>query len=105
MKKLLLLTIAATIPTMAHAAISVEQTTSPTVIRNNGYSAQTADMVNVAKARSNGQSYYTPDEVTYKKQNKFVRFWRKFYAYTDPAAEDYSFYHHDVDTTPSYTDL
>ena len=25
--------------------------------------------------------------------------------YADPAAEDYSFYHHDTTTTPSYTDL
>ena len=105
MKKLLLLMIAAMLPTMAHAAISVDQTTSSAVIRNNGYSAQTADMVNVAKARATGQTYYAPDEAKFKKQNKFVRFFRKLYVYADPAAEDYSFYHHDVDTTPSYTDL
>lgn len=105
MKKLLLITIAALIPTVAQAAISVDQTTSPAVIRNNGYSAQTADMINISKARANGQAYYAPDEAAFKKQNKFVRFWRKLYVYTDPAAEDYSFYHHDVDTTPSYTDL
>lgn len=105
MRKLLLIAIAATIPTMAQAAISVDQTTSTAVLRNNGYSQQTADAVNIAKARSNAQTYYTPDEATFRKQNKFVRFWRKFYAYADPAAEDYSFYHHDSDTTPSYTDL
>jgi hypothetical protein len=93
------------IPTMAHAAISVDQATSNAVIRNNGYSAQTADLINVSKARANGQTYQTPDEVVYKNRNKFVRFMRKLYVYTDPAAEDYSFYHHDVDTTPSYTDF
>ena len=105
MKKLLLIAVAAMIPTMAHAAISVDQTTNSAVLRNNGYSAQTADIVNISKARATGQTYYTPDEATYRKQNKFVRFWRKLYVYADPAAEDYSFYHHDNDTTPSYTDL
>ncbi len=106
MKKLLLLVIAATAVQMqASAAISVDQVTNPAVMRANGYSAQTADMVNVSKARVLGEEYYTADEAAYKKQNKFVRFWRKLYVYTDPAAEDYSFYHHDTDTTPSYTDL
>lgn len=105
MKKLLLIAIAATIPAMAQAAISVDQTTNPAVLKNYGYSAQTADVIQVSKARASGQEYYAPDEAAYRKQNKFVRFWRKLYVYTDPAAEDYSFYHHDTDTTPSYTDL
>ncbi len=105
MKKLLLIAVALTIPTMANAAVSVDQASSPAVLRANGYSAQTADMVSVGKARAIGQEYYTKDEADFKKQNKFVRFWRKLYVYTDPAAEDYSFYHHDADTTPSYTDL
>ena len=38
-------------------------------------------------------------------ENKFVRFWRKLYVYTDPAAEDYSFYHHNIDAAPKYSDL
>lgn len=106
MKKLLLLVIvAAAVQIQANAAISVEQSTNPAVLRNNGYSAQTADLVNVGKARAQRYEYYTDDEAAYRRQNKFVRFWRKLYVYTDPAAEDYSMYHHDVDTTPSYTDL
>lgn len=105
MKKLLLIAIAALIPTMAQAAVSVDQTTTPAVLINNGFSKQTADLVNVSKARATGQEYYTDDEKAYQKQNKFVRFWRKLYVYTDPAAEDYSIYHHDTKTTPSYTDL
>ena len=105
MKRLLLIAIAAMVPTMSQAAISVDQTTNPAVLRNSGYSAQAADTVNVSKARATNQEYYTADEAAYRKQNKFVRFWRKLYVYTDPAAEDYSFYHHDNDTTPSYTDL
>lgn len=105
MKKLLLIAIAATIPAMAQAAVSVDQVTNPAVMRNSGYSAQTADAVQINKARATGEEYYIKDEAAYRKQNKFVRFWRKLYVYTDPAAEDYSFYHHDTDTTPSYTDL
>lgn len=105
MKKLLLIAIAATIPAIAQAAISVDQVTEPAVLKNNGYSSQTADAIQVGKARATGQEYYVSDEAAYRKQNKFVRFWRKLYVYTDPAAEDYSFYHHDTDTTPSYTDL
>lgn len=106
MKKLLLLVIAAaTVQIQASAAISVDQTTNPAVLKSNGYFSQTADMINVSKARATGQEYYPADEAAYRKQNKFVRFWRKLYVYTDPAAEDYSFYHHDTDTTPSYTDL
>lgn len=106
MKKLLLLMIIA-IATQAtcNAAVSVDQTTNESALRNAGYSKQFAETVSVSKARALNQEYYTDDEKAYKKQNKFVRFWRKLYVYTDPAAEDYSFYHHDNKTTPSYTDL
>ena len=105
MKKLLLLAIAVAIPTMAQAAISVDQTTNNERLIKNGYSKQTTDIINVSKARATGQEYYPEDEKAFKKQNKFVRFWRKLYVYADPAAEDYSYYHHNIDTTPSYTDL
>jgi len=105
MKKLLLIAIAATIPAIANAAVSVDEMTNPAAIKNNGYSAQMADAVSVSKSRANNEEFYTADEEAFNKQNKFVRFWRKLYVYTDPAAEDYSFYHHDTDTTPSYKDL
>ena len=105
MKKLLLIAMLATIPAVAQAAISVDQASSPEVLINNGFSKQTADIVSVGKARATGRAYYTDDEKAYKNQNAFVRFWRKLYVYTDPAAEDYSFYHHDTKTTPNYTDL
>ncbi len=104
--KLLLIAILATmVQLQSSASVSVDETTSTNYIKNSGFSAQTADLVNVSKARAVGEEYYTPDEAAYRKQNKFVRFWRKLYVYTDPGAEDYSFYHHDTDTTPSYTDL
>lgn len=106
MKKVLLVAILVTVAQIqAKAVISVDQTTNAERLLNSGYSTQTADMVNVSKARANMLEYYTPDEEAFKKQNKFVRFWRKLYVYTDPAAEDYSFYHHDTDTVPKYDDL
>lgn len=105
MKKLLLIAILATIPAMAHAAISVEDQTNPAVLKNRGYSAITTDAVSVGKARATGKEYYTADEAAYKRQNWFVKFWRKLYVYADPAAEDYSYYHHDTDSTPSYKDF
>ena len=105
MKKLLLIAVLATLPAMANAAISVEQTTNPTVLKNSGYSDITADAVSVVKARSNGKAYYAQDEDAFRKQNWFVKFWRKLYVYADPAAEDYSYYHHDTDSTPSYKDF
>jgi hypothetical protein len=105
MKKLLLFAIAVTIPLAAQAVVSVDQTTSPEMLMKSGFSKQTADIVNVSKARATGQEYYTDDEKAFKKQNAFVRFWRKLYVYADPAAEDYSYYHHSTTTTPSYTDL
>jgi hypothetical protein len=105
MKKTLFVALLLAVPTFAHAAVSVESTTNPTDLVNRGYSTQVADMVTVSKARNNSQAYYTEDEQTFKNQSKFTKFWRKLYVYADPAAEDYSFYHHDTDTTPSYTDL
>ena len=61
------------------AVVTVQESTSGNYLINNGYSAQTADLINVSKARANGQAYQTPDEVVYKNQNKFVRFMRKFF--------------------------
>lgn len=102
---LLIAVLAISIQLQSNAAITVEQATSPAYMKNSGYSSQTSDIVTVSKARANGEEYYTADETAFKNQNKFSKFWRKFYVYTDPAAEDYSFYHHNTDTTPSYTDL
>ena len=105
MKKLLLIAVVAAIPVMAQAAISVDEMTNPTAVQNNGFSKQVAETITVNKARANNQEYYTPDEEAFQKQNKFVRFWRKLYVYTDPAAEDYGYYHHNVETVPSYKDF
>ena len=106
MKKILLIAVAVMIPTMAHSAVSVDQTTNSAVLRNNGYSGQTADMVNISKARANGQQYYTQDEVAFKKQNKFVRFWRNLFGdFIDPAQDTDERIHHDIHQSTNYKDL
>ncbi len=105
-KKLLLIALSALVLQLqAGAVITVEESTSEKFLQNNGYSVQTTDMVNVSKARGVGEEYYTHGEQELSHSNGFVKFWRKLYAYFDPAAEDYSFYHHSTETTPAYTDL
>ena len=105
-KKLLTTLIIATVFQIpVQAVITTDEAISEKFMRNTGYSQQTVEMVSVSNARGLGQEYYTAGEKKLKKSNGFVKFWRKFYAYFDPAAEDYSFYHHDTTTTPSYTDL
>ncbi len=49
MKKLLLVAIAAAIPTIASAAVSVDQASAPAVLQNNGYSEEMTNMVNMKK--------------------------------------------------------
>jgi uncharacterized protein YxeA len=105
MKKILLLALFLAIPSIVYAAVSVESATNPTNLVNNGYSAQTAEIVTMSKARVNAQAYNPEGEKSLDSQNKFVKFWKKFYVYADPAAEDYSFYNHDNNSTPTYTDL
>lgn len=88
-----------------NASVTTDEAISERYMRNTGYSQQTVEMVTVSNARGVGKEYYTPEEKKLQKSNGFVKFWKKLYAYFDPAAEDYSFYHHDTTTTPSYTDL
>ena len=105
-KKLLITLLALTaIQIQASAVVTTDEALSEQFMRNTGYSQQTVEMVSVSNARGLGQEYYTVDEKKLQNSNGFVKFWRKLYAYFDPGAEDYSFYHHDTKTTPSYTDL
>ncbi len=86
----------------AIAAVTPEQTTDPELLINSGYSQLTAEDVFILKNRMNGK----PIEPLYEKnQNKFVKLCRKFYAYIDPAVDEYDRIHHDVDPNPSITDL
>lgn len=99
---LFLLAVAAFISAPAMAAVTVEQTTDAEYVINSGYSEAMAEDVFMLKNRTSGK----PIEPLYEKsQNKFVKCWRKFYAYIDPAIENEDKLHHDITSSPSYTDL
>lgn len=104
-KLLLIALLAVVVQLQSDAAVSVDVSTSPAYLQNHGISAQSAEMIQVNKARAVGAEYYTPSEQADANHNKFVRFWRNFYKYMDPAADDYSYEHHDTKPAPSYTDL
>lgn len=87
------------------AAVSVDQTTSKEYLINSGFSESLSESVSVGHARAVGEEYYTDGEKRYMNDNGWVRFWKKTYAYFDPAAEDYSFYHHGIKVTPHVDDL
>ena len=104
MRKKLLLMIAlmafATIPTMAE--LTVEETTDAEYLINSGYSQTMAEDVFMQKNRVVGN----PIEPLYEKSgNKFVRAWKRFYSYLDPAQEIPDRLHHDIQLSPSNTDL
>ena len=50
-KLLLIAAVAVMIPLQAQAAVSVDTTTDATYVKNQGYSAQTADMINITKVK------------------------------------------------------
>lgn len=99
---LFLLLAAAFISAPAKAAVTVEQTTDAEHLINTGYSQALAEDVFMLKNRANGK----PIEPLYEKsQNKFVKCWRRFYAYIDPAQDAEDRIHHDIKLSPSVTDL
>ena len=86
----------------ANAAVTPEQLTDPEFVVNQGYSQLTAEDVYVIKNRAGGK----PIEPLYnKKQNVFVRGWKAFWGYVDPANDEYDRIHHDVKPSPSFSDL
>lgn len=89
----------------ANAAVSVDRTLSQEYLQNNGYSKQIYDTVNVGRSRALGEEFYSSEEIKLKRSAKPKRWWHKFHAYLDPAIDDYSFYHHDIDPEPRATDL
>ena len=99
---LFLLVAAAFISAPAMAELTVEQTTDAEFIINNGYSEAMAEDVFMLKNRANGS---TIEPLYEKSPNKYVRAWRKFYAYIDPAQELDDRVHHDIHQSPHYYDL
>ena len=104
MKRRLLYAIAiatlVTLPSMA--SIAPEETTDAEYLINAGYSQATAEDVFIMKNRATGR----PIEPLYdKSQNTFVKGLKKIYAYIDPAVEAPDKIHHDIQLSPSFSDL
>lgn len=86
----------------ANAEVTVEQSTDPAYMINEGFSEALAEEVFIVKNRVQGQ----PCEPLYEKNNnKFVSALKKFYNYIDPAQDGDIRYHHDIKMSPSYSDL
>ena len=104
MRKNLLLAFAfmAFITAPAFASVTVEQGTDPEYLYNQGYSQMMSEDVFMQKNRANGN----PVEPLYDApQGVFVKAWRWFNGYVDPAYEQYDRLHHDIKTKSSFSDL
>ena len=86
----------------ANASVTVEQSTEPDYIINNGYSSATAEEITIVKSRIAGKPY---EPVSAQSHNKFVRFWRNVYGYLDPAQDTDERIHHDIHLSPNVRDL
>ena len=96
----LILSAVAIIPAMA--SVTVEQATEPEYVMNQGYSAITAEDVNMVKNRHTGK----PVESLYdRNDNVMVRGWNAFWGYIDPAHENYDRLHHNIKPSNSFSDL
>ena len=90
-----------TVPAMA--AITTEEITDAEYLINSGFSEAFAEDVFMQKNRIAGKAV---EPLYEKSQNKFVRFCRRFYAYLDPAQDNYEErLHHNIKLSPSATDL
>lgn len=84
------------------AEVTPAQLTDPEHVINNGYSEMTAEEVMICKQRANGEAV---EPLYERKHNKVVRFFKSFYSYIDPSVDGQEFYHHDIQSAPSYRDL
>ena len=68
------------------AKVTVEESTDAEYLINAGYSQVVAEDVHMLKNRVNGKSIEPLYEQS-NSSNKFVKYWRKLYAYLDPAQD------------------
>ena len=104
MRKNLLLAFAlmAFIAAPTYAAVTVEQTTDAEYLYNQGYSQMMSEDVFMQKNRVKG----APIEPLYERsQNVFVKAYRWFNGYVDPAYEQYDLLHHDIKRSNSFSSL
>ena len=101
-KELLMLVLATFMVSPAFADVTIEESTDAEYLINSGYSQAIAEDVFVVKNRANGR----PTESLYERNdNIFVKTWKKFFSYVDPAQENYDRIHHDIKLSPSASDL
>ena len=85
-----------------NAAVTVEQTTEPEYVINSGYSEAFAEDIFVSKNRALGK---TIEPLYPKTATKFAKFRRAVRGYVDPANDTYDRIHHNIQLSPSWTDL
>ena len=86
----------------AQAAVTLEESTDAEYMINGGFSQAVAEDAFMMKNRALGR----PVEPLYERsQNKFVRGWKKFFAYLDPGQDEPDRLHHDIKLQPSFSDL
>ena len=104
MRKNLLLVLAlfSALCVSVRADVTPAELIEPEYMINGGYSAVTAEEVLILKNRATGK----PCETLYEENqgNVFVRAWKKFYGYMDPAQDTERIYH-DIKLHPATTDL
>ena len=79
----------------ASAYVVVDETTTPEYLINQGYSTQTADLVQLEKAKIKNLAY---------KKISMKTFWRKVWVYVDFGVDDGSLLQHDIKPGYSVTD-
>lgn len=101
--KLLILTLLfTTVPAMA---LTRSETSSVDYMRANGYSDAIIDVVQISKAKVNGEHYVSFEEQKYGNSNAFVKWVRKFFIYIDPALVAEPPMSHNIKMTPSVNDI
>ena len=101
-KLLLILAIFTAVCMQTNAQITVEETTAPDYLINNGYSEATAEEVMLVKNRIAGK----PVEPLYEyEMSGFKKFLKNCYSYIDPSIDDSEErYHHNIRLSPSFKD-
>ncbi len=83
---------------------TVEDTHSRSYLENNGYSDSAIELVERSRARAMGEEYIKPVEHPVY-ESKGVKWFRKFWMYTDPALDRDTFMNHSINYTSTPDDL
>lgn len=104
-KSFLILILTAFVSIPAFAELTIEDTTNPEYLKNNGFSSAFTITVDKVKAQANGEPLTEPVEKE-EYNEPFKKFVRRVFMYLDPSLDDHSFMNdHDIHTSPSIHDL